>query len=69
MGCGRFPKCRTIISIKRLEPLKELQKEGKWPPKTTEEADVMLGRKKVKKTKKVKKVKKVKKAKKKSTTK
>ncbi len=45
MGCGRFPKCRTIISIKQLDYLKKLQSEGKWPPKTLEEADELLGRK------------------------
>ncbi|MBN2137595.1 MAG: type I DNA topoisomerase [Sedimentisphaerales bacterium] len=67
MGCGRFPKCRTIISIKQRDHLKELQSAGKWPPETWEEADEMLGRKKSgkgvktgkkavkKKTKKVKK--------------
>lgn len=57
LGCGRFPKCRTIISIKEVDRLKQLQKEGKWPPATYEEADEILGRKKsakkaVKKTKK-----------------
>jgi DNA topoisomerase-1 len=46
LGCGRFPKCRTIVSIKQLEKLKQLQAEGKWPPATTEEADAILGRKK-----------------------
>ena len=49
MGCGRFPKCRSIISIKQLENLKQLQEQGAWPPATTEEADVILGRKKSKK--------------------
>ena len=49
LGCGRFPKCRTIISIKQLEHLKKLQSEGQWPPKTLEEADQLLGRKKAKK--------------------
>lgn len=44
LGCGRFPKCRTIISIKELEHLKELQAQGIWPPKTIEEADELLGR-------------------------
>ncbi|MGD2095279.1 MAG: topoisomerase DNA-binding C4 zinc finger domain-containing protein, partial [Phycisphaerales bacterium] len=48
LGCGRFPKCRTIISIKQLEHLKELQSNGKWPPDTWEEADELLGRKKAK---------------------
>ena len=46
LGCGRFPKCRTIISIKQLDHLKELQEKGVWPPKTYEEADKLLGRKK-----------------------
>ena len=48
LGCGRFPKCRTIVSIKQMDHLKELQAQGKWPPKTIEEADEMLGRKKTK---------------------
>jgi len=48
MGCGRFPKCRTIVSIKEIDRLKELQAEGKWPPATLEEADELLGRKKKK---------------------
>jgi DNA topoisomerase-1 len=46
MGCNRYPKCRTIISIKQKEQLLKLQAEGKWPPKTAEEADEILGRKK-----------------------
>jgi len=54
LGCGRFPKCRTIISIKELDRLKKLQAEGNWPPKTFEEADQILGRKEARKTKKVK---------------
>jgi len=55
LGCGRFPKCRTIISIKEVEHLKQLQEEGAWPPKTWEEADQILGRKKLRKVKKTKK--------------
>ncbi len=51
MGCGRFPKCRTIVSIKQKEHLKKLQDEGKWPPETLEEADELLGRKKKSKAK------------------
>ena len=51
LGCGRFPKCRTIISIKQLDHLKQLQAEGQWPPKTWEQADQILGRKKAKKAK------------------
>ena len=54
MGCGRFPKCRTIVSIKQLDHLKQLQSEGQWPPKTPEEADKILGRKKAKETVKIK---------------
>jgi len=50
MGCNRFPKCRTIISIKQLDHLKKLQSEGQWPPNTIEQADVLLGRKKAKET-------------------
>ncbi len=46
LGCNRFPKCRTIISIKHLDNLKQLQSEGKWPPETFEGADQILGRKK-----------------------
>ncbi len=54
LGCGRFPKCRTIISIKQIDRLKKLQAEGQWPPKTLEEADLLLGRKKAKKKVKAK---------------
>jgi DNA topoisomerase-1 len=50
LGCNRFPKCRTIISIKQLEHLKQLQQEGQWPPETAEQADELLGRKKAKET-------------------
>jgi len=48
LGCNRFPKCRTIISIKQMEHLKQLQSVGQWPPKTIEEADQILGRRKSK---------------------
>jgi DNA topoisomerase-1 len=48
LGCNKFPKCRTIISIKQMEHLKQLQSEGVWPPKTWEEADQILGRRKSK---------------------
>ncbi|MDD5457774.1 MAG: type I DNA topoisomerase [Phycisphaerae bacterium] len=44
MGCNKFPKCRNIITIKKKDELLELQMQGKWPPKTIEEADEMLGR-------------------------
>ncbi len=46
MGCNRFPKCRTIISVKQLDHLKQLQSDGQWPPETREQADELLGRKK-----------------------
>ena len=52
LGCGRFPKCRTIISIKQLENLKKLQEDGVWPPDTYEKADELLGRTKKKPTQK-----------------
>ena len=58
MGCNKFPKCRTIISIKEIEKLKDLQEQGIWPPETWEEADKILGRKKAKKAKKAVKTKK-----------
>ncbi len=48
MGCNKFPRCRTIVSAKQIDNLKQLQAEGIWPPKTLEEADVLLGRKKTK---------------------
>jgi DNA topoisomerase-1 len=44
LGCNKFPKCRTIISFKQLDNLKELQRKGVWPPKTLEQADQLLGR-------------------------
>ncbi len=46
MGCNKFPRCRTIVSIKQLDNLKKLQAEGTWPPETKEQADILLGRKK-----------------------
>ncbi|MHC5061768.1 MAG: type I DNA topoisomerase [Planctomycetota bacterium] len=55
IGCNKFPKCRTIISMKQVDNLKKLQAEGKWPPKTWEEADEMLGRKTAKTKKSTKK--------------
>ena len=53
MGCNKFPRCRTIISFKQLDHLKNLQAEGKWPPATHEEAEELLGRKKAKTKEKV----------------
>ena len=54
LGCNKFPRCRTLVSIKQLESLKQLQLQGNWPPKTRDKADEILGRKKTKKTEKVK---------------
>jgi len=51
LGCNRFPKCRTIVSIKELDHLKELQAAGQWPPESREKADELLGRTKKKKAK------------------
>jgi len=50
LGCNRFPKCRTIVSYKELDHLKQLQSEGQWPPKTIEQAEEILGTKKTKKS-------------------
>lgn len=38
MGCNKFPRCRTIVSMKKLDDLKALQAEGKWPPADIDEA-------------------------------
>jgi len=54
LGCNKFPKCRTIVSIKQLEHLKQLQSAGQWPPQTPEEADQILGRKRPGKVKRSK---------------
>jgi DNA topoisomerase-1 len=54
LGCNRFPKCRTIVSVKELDHLKQLQSAGQWPPKTPEEADQILERKKLRKLKRQK---------------
>jgi DNA topoisomerase I len=42
LGCNRFPRCRTIVNIKGLDRLKELQAKGEWPPKTPEQAQAIL---------------------------
>ena len=49
MGCNKFPRCRTIVSMKNLEQLKDLQSKGQWPPETIEKADELIGRKERKK--------------------
>jgi ssDNA-binding Zn-finger/Zn-ribbon topoisomerase 1 len=46
MGCNKFPRCRTIVSMKVIDQLKDLQTKGQWPPATTAKADEILGRKK-----------------------
>ncbi|OQY07029.1 MAG: DNA topoisomerase I [Planctomycetales bacterium 4572_13] len=70
MGCNRFPRCRTIVSMKKLDELKQLQEEGKWPPKDIEEGKAIASVKKErKKTKKKAAKKKVKKTVKKKTEK
>jgi DNA topoisomerase-1 len=51
LGCNRFPRCRTIVSIKELDNLKNLQQQGQWPPETIEQADKILCRKKKSKKK------------------
>ncbi|UCE99239.1 MAG: type I DNA topoisomerase [Planctomycetota bacterium] len=48
LGCNKFPRCRTIISYKVLDKLKQFQEAGQWPPQTPEEANQILGRKKAK---------------------
>ncbi len=50
LGCNRFPRCRTIVSYKHLDNLKQLQSAGQWPPETREGADKILGRKTAGKT-------------------
>jgi DNA topoisomerase-1 len=58
LGCNKFPKCRTIVSIQKLDELKVLQSEGKWPPSDPEEgkkiasvkSDTRKTQKKIKKT-------------------
>ena len=55
LGCNKFPRCRTIVSFKKIEELKDLQAKGQWPPKTLDKADEMLGRAKKTAAKKTKK--------------
>ena len=58
MGCNKFPRCRTIVSIKKLDELKALQAEGNWPPSDMEEAKKITSVAKEKKTTKKKSAKK-----------
>ncbi len=45
LGCNRFPRCRTIVSIKKVEELKKMQSEGNWPPEDPEQLAEALGSK------------------------
>lgn len=42
LGCNKFPRCRTIVSMKNLDKLKALQADGKWPPANPDDAKEML---------------------------
>ena len=55
LGCNKFPRCRTIVSMKALDHLKELQAQGQWPPESPEQAKEILDQFKSKKTKTSKK--------------
>lgn len=44
LGCNGYPRCRTIVSIKYLENLKQLQAEGQWPPQTLKQAKALLNK-------------------------
>ncbi len=55
MGCNRFPRCRTIVSMKKLDELKALQAEGKWPPADIEEGKAIASVAKATKKKTTKK--------------
>ncbi len=46
LGCNKFPRCRTIVDVKRLDELKKMQQEGRWPPESPEQAEELLGKKK-----------------------
>lgn len=43
LGCNKFPRCRTIVSMKKIDELKTLQAEGKWPPKEGQDVKEILG--------------------------
>ncbi|MEN6426431.1 MAG: type I DNA topoisomerase [Phycisphaerales bacterium] len=42
LGCNKFPRCRTIVSAKGIDRLKELQAAGEWPPKDAQRAQEIL---------------------------
>jgi DNA topoisomerase-1 len=50
LGCNRFPRCRTIVTMKALERLRQMQAEGKWPPDSPEQAKEILAHFKPEKT-------------------
>ncbi|MBN1817817.1 MAG: type I DNA topoisomerase [Sedimentisphaerales bacterium] len=55
LGCNKFPRCRTIVSMKQLDRLRTLQQEGRWPPESPEQARELLGAESENKPKKSKK--------------
>jgi DNA topoisomerase-1 len=48
MGCNKFPRCRTIVSGKMIDKLKDMQAKGTWPPENPDQLDEILERKKTK---------------------
>ncbi len=44
LGCNRFPKCRTIVSMKHLDSLRKWQADGQWPPTSSEQLEQLLGK-------------------------
>jgi DNA topoisomerase-1 len=54
MGCNKFPRCRTIVKMEKLDMLKDLQSKGQWPPKDEVQAKEILGAGEEKKTAKKK---------------
>jgi DNA topoisomerase-1 len=42
LGCNRFPRCRTIVTMKALDQLRQMQAQGQWPPQSPEEAKEIL---------------------------
>jgi len=55
LGCNKFPRCRTIVSAKGIDRLKELQAAGQWPPKDPQRAQEILTEIKGEKTAEAKK--------------
>jgi DNA topoisomerase-1 len=43
MGCNKFPRCRTIVKMDKLDLLKDLQAKGQWPPKDEKQVKEVLG--------------------------